>query len=153
MKVKYSKAPTTQTDTDETTTTAHLENFLNSVTEWSQFREPGWNPNSDQPLDYETAAVEHAIPILEALHRLAGNPEKTLRDPERTMPLASDGATLAECLTQFGTLCYTLHHLAELATPNLDTDYHSHQAVNAASELLRELACLAFQIEPCFSAP
>ena len=50
-------------------------------------------------------------------------------------------------------MCYTLHHLVELATPNLDTDYHPHQAVNAASELLRELACLAFQMEPCFSGP
>ena len=153
MKNEHSHNSTTQTDTGETTATAELENFLNSVTRRDQFREPEFKPDSDQPLDYETAAVEHAIPIFEALHRLAGNQEKTLRNPERTMPLASDGAMLAECLAQFGTLCYTLHHLAELATTNLDTDYHPHQAICANSELLRELACLAFQIEPCFSEP
>ena len=127
-----------QTDIRETTTTAELEEYLNSVTEWSQFREPRFNPNSDQTLDYETAALEHAIPIFEALHRLAASPEKTLRNPDRTKPLASHGATLANSLAQFGTLCYTLHHLEELATPNLDTDYHRHQAVNAGSELLRD---------------
>lgn len=41
----------------------------------------------------------------------------------------------------------------EQATPNLDADYHPHQTVVANSDLLRELACLAFQIEPCFSEP
>ena len=153
MKTKHYRNSMMQTDAGEAATTAEPEESLKLVIQWNQFREPGFLPNSAQPLDYETAAVEHAIPIFEALHRLASNPEKTLRHPERTMPLASDGATLAECLTQFGTLCYTLHHLAELATPNLDADYHSHQAVKAASELLRELACLAFQIEPCFSEP
>ena len=50
-------------------------------------------------------------------------------------------------------LYYTLHHLMEQATPNLDTDYHPHQAINAGSEILRELACLAFQIEPGFREP
>ncbi len=105
MKVNYSHDPTMQTDTGETTKTADLEKFLNSVTEWNQFREPGFNPDSDQPLDYATGAVEHSIPIFEALHRLAGNPEATLRNPDRTKPLASEGATLADCLTQFGTLC------------------------------------------------
>ena len=53
----------------------------------------------------ESGEVEHSIPIFEALHRLAGNPEATLRNPDRTKPLASEGATLADCLTQFGTLC------------------------------------------------
>ena len=153
MKVKYSHDPTTQTDTDGTTSTPDPEEFLNLAVQWNHFWEPGFNPNSDQPLDYATDAVEHAIPIFEALHRLAGNPEKTLRHPERTKPLASDGTTLAESLARFGTLCYTLHHLVEQATPNLDNDYHPHQAIAASSELLRELACLAFQIEPCFSGP
>ena len=50
-------------------------------------------------------------------------------------------------------MCYTLHRLVEQATPNLGSDYHPHQAVVANSDLLRELACLAFQVEPCFSDP
>ena len=153
MNTKHSHKPTMPTVIGKSITTEELEEFLNSVTEWSQFQEPGFNPDSDQPLDYETAALERAIPIFEALHRLAGNPEEPLRDLERTRPLASGGATLAESLAQFGTMCYIIHHLMEQATPNLDTDYHPHQAVNAGSELLRELACLAFQIEPCFSEP
>ena len=43
--------------------------------------------------------------VLMVSGRLAGNPEATLRNPDRTKPLASEGATLADCLTQFGTLC------------------------------------------------
>lgn len=54
---------------------------------------------------------------------------------------------------RIGGICYTLHRLVEQATPNLDADYHPHQTVVANSDLLRELACLAFQIEPCFSEP
>ena len=50
-------------------------------------------------------------------------------------------------------MCYALHHLVEQATPDLDVDYRPHQAVNAGSELLRELPCLAFHIGPCFSEP
>ena len=153
MNAKHSHKPTMPTVIDKDIMEAELEGFLNSVPRWDQLREPGFNPNPNQPLDYATDAVEHAIPIFEVLHRLADNPDKTLRHPERTIPLASDGAILAESLAQFGTLCYTLHHLMEQATPNLSTDYHPHQAINASSELLRELACLAFQIEPCFSEP
>ena len=67
--------------------------------------------------------------------------------------MASDDATPAQRLTQFGAMCYTLHHLVEQATPNLDYDYHPHKTIAANSELLRKLACLAFQIEPCFSEP
>ena len=37
--------------------------------------------------------------------------------------------------------------------PNLDADYHPHQTIAANSELLRELTCIDFQIEPCFSQP
>lgn len=153
MKTKLTHKLTMPTPIGRNIVPAELERFLNSATRRGQFQEPWFNPNSDQPLDYETAALEHAIPIFETLHQLAGNQEKSLRDPERTMPLASDGTTLAESLTQFGALCYTLHHLMEQATANLDADYHPHQAVNAGSELLRELACLTFQIDPCFSEP
>ena len=92
--------------------------------------------------------------MFEALHRLAGNPDARLRSDEApTHPLPFDGRPLVECLKLFATLCYTLHTLVERASPNLTPDYHPHQTVVASSELLRELACLAFQIEPYFSEP
>ena len=49
MKNEHSHNSTTQTDTGETTATAELENFLNSVTRRDQFREPEFKPDSDQP--------------------------------------------------------------------------------------------------------
>ena len=58
MKVNYSHDPKTRTDADGTTTTPDPEEFLNLVVQWNQYQEPGFNPNPDQPLDYETAAVE-----------------------------------------------------------------------------------------------
>ena len=44
-------------------------------------------------------------------------------------------------------MCYTLHHLVEQATPDVNADYHPHQTIATSSDLLRELACLSFQIE------
>ena len=93
-----------------------------------------------------------AIPMFEALHRMAGNPDvKLALEGPTAQPY--EGFTLAQCLRQFGAMCYTLHRLAEQATTDFDTDYHPHQTIAAGSDLLRELACLAFQIEPCFSEP
>ena len=37
--------------------------------------------------------------------------------------------------------------------PTWVADYHPHQTIAANSELLRELTCIDFQIEPCFSQP
>ena len=136
---------------------ASLEEFnrlTNSAINWDRF----WNPDpatlTDQPLDYSTKATAFAIPIFEALHLMAGNPKMKLALDEPTeTALPYEQHTMAECLKQLGAMCYTLHHLVEQATPNLDTDYHPHQTIAANSELLRELACLAFQIEPCFSEP
>ena len=83
---------------------------------------------------------------------MASNPDVKLA-LERPTAQSYEGYTLTECLRQFGVMCYTLHNLVEQATPNLDSDYHPHQTIAASSDLLRELACLAFQIEPCFSEP
>ena len=136
---------------------ASLEEFnrlTNPAINWDRF----WNPDpatlTDQPLEYSTKATIFAIPIFEALHRMAGNPEVKLvpDEPPGTAP-PYEGHTIAECLQQFGAMCYTLHNLVEQATPNMDTDYFPHQTIAANSELLRELACLAFQIEPCLSEP
>ena len=124
--------------------------FLTKTLQALQNHEPRLNTELDRHFNYSTGAIAFAIPMLEALHLLASHPDDSNQTP-RARRLASDASTPVECLTQFGTLCHTPHHLVEMATLNLDTDYHSHQAVNAASKLLRELACLAFQIEPCFS--
>ena len=154
MKLQYNHDSTKHTGLQEHMTTEEIINFLDSATEWNEFLEPGLDPNTDQPLDYSSEATAFALPMFEALHRLAGNPEPNLRNPNpEARPLASAGKTLAECLKQFGALCYTLHNLVEKATPNLEPDYHPHQTVVANSDLLRELACLAFQIEPYFSEP
>ena len=105
--------------------------------------------------DAVAEAVTHPIfPVFETLHRLAGNPEVNLRDDDPTgQPGPSDDRPLAESVRQFGVLCYTLHVLQEQATRNFNSDYHPHQTVVAGSELLRSLACLAFQVEPYFSEP
>ena len=128
--------------------------LTNSAFDWNRF----WNPDpatlTDQPLDYSTKATAYAIPIFEVLHQIAGNPEvKLALDEPAETALPYEGHTMAECLRQFGAMCLHLHHLVEQATPNLDTDYHPHPAINASSDLLRELACLAFKIEPYFSGP
>ena len=54
---------------------------------------------------------------------------------------------------RIGGICYILHRLAEQAISNFDTDNHPHQTAVARSDLLLELACLAFHIQPCFSEP
>ena len=87
MKTKHRHNAAIPPDAGEATTTAEPEESLNSVTEPSHFREPGFHLKSNQPLDYDTIAVEHAIPIFDALHRLAGNPQANLRNPDRTKPL------------------------------------------------------------------
>ena len=47
--------------------------------------------------DYASAAIDHAIPIFEVLHRLAGSLEADLRNPTPgARPLASDGTTLPD---------------------------------------------------------
>jgi hypothetical protein len=117
---------------------------INSIIDWEKFWRPPPGMNTNQPLDYSTDAAAFAIPMFEALHKLAGNPEADLRQEEPgASPLVSEGRSLAECIRQFGILCYTLHNLQEQATPNFDSDYNPHQTVVAGSELLRELACLA----------
>ena len=125
-----------------------------SIIDWEKFRWPPPGMNTNQPLDYSTDATAFAIPMFEALHKLAGNPETNLGQEEPgAPPPVSEGQSLAESIRQFGVLCYTLHNLKEQATPNFDSDYNPHQTIAAGSELLRELACLALQIEPCFSEP
>ena len=127
---------------------------IKSIIDWEKFRRPSPGMNTNQPLDYSTDATAFAIPMFQALHKLAGNPETDLGQEEHgASPPVSEGRSLAECIRQFGVLCYTLHNLQEQATPNFDSDYNPHQTIAASSELLRELACLAFQIEPCFSEP
>ena len=154
MKLQYNHESTEHTELQKNMMTEEIISFLDSATEWNEFREPGFDPNTDQPLDYSSEATAFAIPMFEALHQLAENPETNLRNPNpEARPLASVDKTLAECLKQFGALCYTLHNLAEKAIPNLEPDYHPHQTVVANSDLLRELACLALQIEPYFSEP
>ena len=154
MPKQNARGPKTQPAAKGPATLEEFNTRVNSIIDWGKFWQPPPGMNINQPLDYTTDAVAFAIPIFEALHRLAGNPEADLRQEEPgASPLVSEGRPLAECIRQFGVLCYTLHNLQEQATPNFDSDYNPHQTVVAGSELLRELACLAFQIEPCFSEP
>ena len=119
-----------------------------------KFWEPVASSNTRQPLEYSSQATAFAIPLFEALHRMAGNPEVNLRDDNlRELPQPSDGRPLAEYVQQFGVLCYTLYVLQEQATQNFNSDYNPHQTVVAGSDLLRELDCLAFQVEPYFTEP
>ena len=108
-----------------------------------KFWEPVASSNTRQPLEYSSQATAFAIPLFEALHRMAGNPEVNLRDDNlKELPPPSDGRPLAEYVQQFGVLCYTLYVLQEQATQNFNSDYNPHQTVVAGSDLLRELACL-----------
>ena len=154
MPQQNTREPKVQPVTKGPMTPEEFNMQINSIIDWEKFRRPPPGMNTNQPLDYSTDATAFAIPMFEALHKLAGNPEADLRQEEPgASPLVSEGRSLAECIRQFGILCYTLHNLQEQATPNFDSDYNPHQTVVAGSELLRELACLAFQIEPCFSEP
>ena len=152
MKVKHNGNARLEAGAHAANPAEQSDLIMSSVTGWNRFRNPDPTTLTDQPLDYSTEATALATPMFEALHRMAGNLDVKLA-PERPTAQSYEGYTLAECLRQFGSMCYTLHRLVEQVTPNLDSDYHPHQTVAAGSDLLRELACLAFQIEPCFSDP
>ena len=153
MKVKHNSNARLEAGAHATHPAEQTDPIMSSSMDYKHFRNPDPPTLTDQPLDYSTEATALATPMFEALHRMAGNPDFKLALERPTTAQSYEGYTLAECLRQFGVMCYTLHRLVEQATPNLDTDYHSHQTICANSELLRELACLAFQIEPCFSEP
>ena len=104
------------------------------------------------PTDYAKRAAELAVPVFEEIHMAAENPAKDIRPspspwPEDEPP-AYEGKDLAQCLREMGQTLNAVHTMAKAATKDIQNDHPPQQAVSAAIEAVRTIACLALQLEP-----
>ena len=108
---------------------------------------PHW---AREPHDYAKRAAELALPVFEEIHMAAENPAKDIRPSPSPYdgPPASEGKDLAQCLREMGQVLNAVHAMAKNATLDLNNHRPPQQAVIAAIETVRTMACLALQLEP-----
>ena len=130
-------------DKDKTMT---QENPVNDTTEnITSLMLPDGNP----PMAAAGEAIELAGLIFEKIHEYAGNSHVDLRSPYSA---EHDGLGIAQWLEKLGGLCFALHVCVEGAIDGMDHNLPTIEAIAAAGDTLKALACLSLRIEPYHEA-
>ena len=106
-------------------------------------------PDGCPPMAAAGEAIELAGLIFEKIHEYAVNSHVDLRSPYSA---EHDGLGIAQWLEKFGGLCFALHVCVEDAIDGMDHSLPTIEAIAAAGDTLKALACLSLRIEPYHEA-
>ena len=106
-------------------------------------------PDGNPPMAAAGEAIELAGLMFEKIHEYAGNSHVDLRSPYSA---EHDGLGIAQWLEKLGGLCFALHVCVEDAIDGMDHNLPTIEAIAAAGDTLKALACLSLRIEPYHAA-